>query len=54
MIWLLIGFICFLLVLGAIFTGKPLKFALSGLAVTGALAFVGFVILMIYIFSSSK
>jgi hypothetical protein len=51
MIWLLIGFVCFLLVLGAIFTGNPLKFALSGLAVTGALAFVSFVIFIIYILS---
>ena len=54
MIWLLlIGFICFLLVLGAVFTGNPIKFALSGLAITGALAFVGFIILLIYIFSHS-
>ena len=53
MIWLLIGFVCFLLVLGAIFTGKPLKFALSGLAITGALAFVGFIIFIIYLFSHS-
>lgn len=48
----LIGFICLLLVI-SFATGNGVRGALAGLVGTGALLFVGFVLLIIYILFSA-
>lgn len=49
MLWLFIGFVCLLLVVGALFTNDTFKFAVSGIVLVGAVAFVGFIGLIIWV-----
>ncbi len=52
----LIGLFCFLLVIGVFVTGgkSPVPFAVISMIVLGALVFVGFIGLILYIILSSR
>jgi hypothetical protein len=54
MIWIIVGFICFLLFLGALFTGSPISFAIKSIVLLGAIAFISFIALIIWIVSESN
>ena len=45
MLWFVVGLFCVLLVIGALVSDNPLRFAIWGAIVLGAIAFIGFVLL---------
>lgn len=43
----IIGFICLLLVIGYFFSENPIEFTIKAVVITGALLFVGFILIFL-------